>query len=82
VTTGIPRGHPIVAFLVARSNEVGRAAGEKLEEIAVLDHYGRQDHADDPYHCPTCGPGYPCAPIRQAAARFANHPDYDESWRP
>lgn len=82
MTTGIPRGHPIARFLYARSYEVSRVEAERLEEIAVLVHCGVRDHPDDPWYCRTCGPGYPCAPIRQAAARFADHPDYDESWRP
>lgn len=82
VTTGLPLAHPIATFVFARSYEVGRFEAERLEEIAVLDHHGRWDYVDAAYSCETCGPGYPCAPIRQAAARFADHPDYDESWRP
>jgi hypothetical protein len=83
VTTGLPQGHPIVGFLLARAREVGRAEAEKLEEIAVLDHYGVLDQATGTYRCVSDCPGpYPCQPIRQAAARFAEHPDYDESWRP
>ena len=82
MTTGVPQGHPIVAFLVARAREVGRVQAEKLEEIAILDHYGCRDHPTDPYYCVgDCRGPYPCAPIREAAARFADHPDYDESWR-
>ncbi|MEV6879682.1 hypothetical protein [Amycolatopsis sp. NPDC051128] len=83
MSTGLPQGHPIVAFLVARAAEVSRADAEKLEEIAILKHYGVLDQPTGTYSCVSGCPGtYPCAPIRQAAARFANHPNYDEAWRP
>lgn len=83
MTTGLPESHPIVTFVLARAREVGRADAERLEQIAVIDHFGRRDHPSGPYHCVSqCSGGYPCTPIRRAAAAFAEHPDYRPEWRP
>lgn len=53
----------------------------------IVDLHGPADHEfSDVEVCSTCDRGgplpYPCPTLRLLALPYADHPDYDEAWRP
>jgi hypothetical protein len=34
------------------------------------------------WYCAGCGDDWPCEDLRDLASVYADHPDYDEAWRP
>jgi hypothetical protein len=57
------------------------AADRQILEL----HAGQSSWPDDELHCRECGPDhsrYPCRTIRLLALPHADHPGYQEAWKP
>lgn len=52
-----------------------------------VDYINGDGDSRDSVDCKTCDPGgspnlWPCDTLKYLAAAYADHPDYDQSWRP
>lgn len=65
-----------IAHLAARHRE--RMLREVEAKRRILDLHQRGAFPD----CRECGNDYPCVTVRLLALMYADHPDYDEEWRP